>query len=614
MTEQEITQILLVRAVEERGSDYLTPANQLEALIAAGAEENDTALIQTRARSLFERLPDTVKHIPQTLRLSRTWILLLCAGAFLLGIGFNYLGPGEKIHVIYNPAVLLIVWNIGIFAVFLTRHLFLKKKTGGPDVARSDAGQLPAGQSAGQRVMPSEPPKPGYTSSVSHWLFRKIWFALHKEISKKTHDLKVTASSLRIYHRFMELWWGMNQEVFIARFTRAIHILAVFLIAGALAGIYMRGLFFEYNVIWKSTFIHDRGDIALILNLFFGLPSRLLYGTFIEASVADILLSPAGDPAAPWIHLFAVSAAVFVVPGRIFLALLESARIRSRTRQRTINPADSYYARCILLAQEMQANRLRDEIKPVVHQAIDTLAGSIAAYVRDSFYDTRVVPKFINFRENGGRIRNLETEIARESEQFADALDSFLEKARDDFRKSVSEGVSGIVRKKLAALEVDTGSDIEVTSDAYREAFNETITNRMTDGISLAVTAAVAASVGTLSGGFGKVVGIAVISTLLHTTGPVGFVIGALAGLLLGGGAAVLARDRITDAVKNQNFPAFSTRMLLRESKLDRMIDQGKSQVYRMIRTEIEGKMAPRADEITKKILSGIAVHSNPVQ
>jgi len=128
----------------------------------------------------------------------------------------------------------------------------------------------------------------------------------------------------------------------------------------------------------------------------------------------------------------------------------------------------------------------------------------------------------------------------------------------------------------------------------------------MTSSISLAVTGAVAATMGTVSGGFGKVLGVAVISTLLHTTGPVGFLIGALAGLLLGGSASVLARDKITDAVKNRSFPGFSTRMLLGESRMNRMIEEGRTRLYASIRRQIEDKLIEHKDEVTDQILSNI--------
>jgi hypothetical protein len=516
---------------------------------------------------------------------------MLCIGVFVLGIGVNYLGSADTVHIIYNPVVLLILWNIGVFALFLIRHFFLQKGTPNGDPSDMDNEPLRTTQSHDSQIRPHVSVKREYTFSISGWVLRKIWFSFHKYISKMKQDLKKVSSSLKITNRYMELWWDMHYYVFISRFTRLIHLLAVCLIMGALIGIYMRGLFYEYNVIWKSTFIHDLHDIAFILNIIFGLPSQLIHGAFIEASNINPLVSPHGEPAAPWIHLFAVSAFIFVIPQRFFLMFLESRRIK-------------------VLSDQM----LHKEISTAVKAEVSRLSETIALYSRDRFYDDKVVPQLIQFRNNGGRIRDLEEAISQQSEGFKVELESFLETAQDDFKQSLSEHVSEMIGKKLSAIEVNVEQGIDVQANAYQKALDDTVTSQITSGISLAVTAAVAAAVGTLSGGFGKVLGIAVISTLLHTTGPIGFIIGAFAGLLLGGGVSMLAKDKITDVVKNQKFPAFSTQLILRESKMNQTVEEGRAQVYTLTKTEILNKLTPYIEEITNQIISKIALVINQQQ
>ncbi len=603
MIEKEILQVLLVRSVEESDPNYFTPDVQLDSLIVSGKEENDLVLIRMRAGYLFQKLPETLKDMPRTLHLPLKWAVILCAGVFFLGIVFNYLGPGDKIHVIYNPVVLLIVWNICVFAVFLIRHLFRKDKKGSKESPRRPETDRPDTSREGHKT----PVRPDYTSSVSFWIFRKIWFSLHQKITKRKEDMKQVPALAKITYRYLELWWDMNQHIFYSRFTRFVHVLAVCLIAGALSGVYMRGLFFEYNVIWKSTFIHDANDIALILNVVFGLPSQLLHGAFIDESGIHVLLSPDGDPAARWIHLFAVSAFLFVIPERFLLIFLESWRVRSLSNKMTIDTKEPYYSRCIVLAREMQASRLKEEISAVVQAEVSRLSGSVALYARDRFYDDKVAPHLVNFRNNGGRISDLERVIIQESENFKAELDGFLETAGENFSRSVAEGVSGIIGKKLSVIKVNVGRGFRIRPDVYRQALDGTVTDMMTSGISLAVTAAVAATIGTISGGFGKVLGVAVISTLLHTTGPIGFIIGALAGLLLGGSASIIAKDRINDAVKSQNFPGFTTRLLLGESKMNRMIEEGRTQVYALIKRQIEDTLISHKDEVTEQILANIS-------
>ncbi len=607
MTDREIADILLIRSVEEVHPHYFAPNVLLDALRKSGGAKSDITLILQRAHYLSGRLPDSLKDIPFSLYLARKWIVISCIAVFLMGVLFNYLGSGDKIHILYNPVVLLILWNIFVFILFFVRYLFKRK-------SEPDHSSLKKAQG---KKKPSEPrhdrgnyPEPGYASFTSRWLLRKVWFSFHKQLVIKKQDVQRMSSPLKVTYSFLELWWDINYRVYIARFTRFIHVLAIILVLGALTGIYMRGLFFEYNVVWKSTFIHDPEKIVVILNIFFGLPSQMLNGAFIDNTGVSLLSAMSGSPAASWIHLFALSAVLFVIPERLLLVLLESGRIKSQTAHRVIELDDPYYARHIRLAQEMQIHRLQNEISAVVHRDITKLAESIAAYVRDNFYDTHIVPYFIRFRNDGGRIRDLETEIESESETFRDTLNTFLGGEQDTFIHSLSEGVSAIIGEKLSAIEVDVGKDVHVNSETYMEALDQSVTHNMTSVIGLAVTAAVAATVGTISGGFGKVLGIAIVSTVLHTSGPVGFLIGAVAGLLLGGSAAVLAKDKITDVVKTRKFPAFSTRMLLRESRLNRMIEGGRADMYRLIREEIESKLLPQGEEITNQILSRVAIPS----
>lgn len=608
MTDRDISQVLLVRSVEECDPHFFAPEIQLEALRESGETDDDRTLIQKRAHYLFQKLSGTLKDISSSIHSPRTWTVIACIAVFFLGILFNYLGPGDRIHTLYNPVVLLLLWNIAVFLILLTGHFFRKKKQISGVLPGQMKKPLKSAQSREREKKPAHSYEPEFTFSLSRWLLRKLWFSVHHQIWKRKGDIDHVSSLLKAAQRYMEHWWALNQQLVMSRLTRTVHILALCLVMGALTGIYIRGLFFEYNVVWKSTFIHDPEDISFILNILFGLPSLVLNGTFIDESGITLLLRPQGEPAAPWIHLFAMSTLMFVLPERMFLIIFETGRIKGLIRERTIDLTDPYYARYIRLAQEMQESRLQDEISRIVQSEISSMCTSIALYTRDRFYDEHIVPLFHQFRKNGGRILDLENEITEQSERFKTELDSFLKGTQEDFKKSLSEAVTRVMGKKLSSIDVTVGNGIHVNPDTFKEALDESVTQNMTNFISLAVTAAVAAAAGTISGGFGKVLGIAVVSALLHTSGPIGFLIGALAGLLFGGGASFLAKDRITDVLKNQKLPGFSTQILIRESKLNRSIEQARLQVYTVIKTEVEEKLVPHEDEISGSILSQIAL------
>jgi hypothetical protein len=609
MTERDISQVLMVRSVEECDPDFFSPEMQLEALREAGASVDDRTLILKRASYLFQELPGRLQDISLSVHAPRTWMVSACISVFFLGILFNYLGPGSRVHILYNPVVLLLLWNIAVFLILLSGY-FSRKKKQHRDVFPGRIERSLSAQTADRERQPGHSYEPEFTFSLTRWMIRKLWFSLHHQLWKRKRDMDHLSSALKTAQQYLDNWWAMNRRLVMSRFAWTVHILALCLVTGALTGIYIRGLFFEYNVVWKSTFIHDPGHISVILNILFGIPSLIMNGTFFDESHIAPLLRPGGEPAALWIHLFAMSTLMFVFPERLLLIFLEAGRIRGLTRERTINLSDPYYARYLTLSQDMQETRLQNEISYLVRAELSSMCESAALFTRDRFYDVHIVPLFYQFRQHGGRIRDLENEITRQSEKFRTELDIFLEQGQEDFRKSLSAGVSRILGKKLASIEVSVGNGIHLNPDTFRKALDASVTQKMTDFISVSVTAAVAAAAGTISGGFGKVLGIAIVSALLHTSGPIGFLIGALGGFLLGGGASVLAKDRITDIVKNREFPGIFTRILMRESKLNRTIEQARAQVYTLTKSETEEKLAPHREVITRSILSQIALPS----
>jgi hypothetical protein len=234
------------------------------------------------------------------------------------------------------------------------------------------------------------------------------------------------------------------------------------------------------------------------------------------------------------------------------------------------------------------------------------MAEAVGAYARDNFYDRHVIPRLNDFRTHGGRISDLEHMIAEESTSFEPELEHFLSERQSIFNISLASGVSQVVGRKLSPALMSLDKDVRTLSGRSAQQYGGPVSRDMTTAINITVTAAIAASLGTISGGFGKALGVAVISTLLHTTGPVGFLIGALGGLLLGGSAALLAKEKITGMVQDRNFPAFVTKAVLSESKLEKSIAEGRSQVYQSTKSEIEETLSPYIDEITGRIVSEI--------
>src|SRR5262249_19260589 len=123
----------------------------------------------------------------------------------------------------------------------------------------------------------------------------------------------------------------------------------------------------------------------------------------------------------------------------------------------------------------------------------------------------------------------------------------------------------------------------------------------LTETITVAVSTAVALAAGTVRGGMGHSLGLAIVSTLLHTTGPIGFLIGALGAFAVTAGLFDLSRESVGEWTKTVPLPAAALRLLLRDRKLESLVGQGRERAYAAVKAEVSADLgavparAPRA-------------------
>jgi Protein of unknown function (DUF2868) len=203
----------------------------------------------------------------------------------------------------------------------------------------------------------------------------------------------------------------------------------------------MRGLFFAYDVIWQSTFVKDPAVVASILRSLLG-PAALVLGRTLP-STEDVtrLLTTEGDPAAPWIHLYAVSAVLFIVIPRSILTLTISRRLR-RTRGSVELDLDAeYYGEVLRRARLVSPKELETQTRNAVREECQQVGNRLADFVCVALYDGRITPRLWQFRDQGGTLRNLEEELARECQSFSPELERELVKAEQDLERRLTERV-----------------------------------------------------------------------------------------------------------------------------------------------------------------------------
>ena len=141
-------------------------------------------------------------------------------------------------------------------------------------------------------------------------------------------------------------WARVSGPLHGARATRILHLAAAALAAGLLAGLYLRGIAFEYRASWESTFL-DAAGVRRLLAIAFA-PGAALTGVPVP-SVADVeaIRAPAGENAARWLHLMAATVVVIVIVPRLLLALYAWLVERYRSTHLALALDEPYFQRLL---------------------------------------------------------------------------------------------------------------------------------------------------------------------------------------------------------------------------------------------------------------------------
>ena len=296
MNEAAAREITLVRAIETTDSARAVWSDEDRAWAArAAAEVVGTAapanvFLARRAALVTERLAARHPVLPRLLRTFtwRGWIgPVIALIAFVLGAASDRLGPAHRVDVLAFPLLALIAWNLGVYVVILLRALARLVRRGprmGP--VRSLVGRL-------GRATPQLVPGAAITGPLG------------------------TAAAV-----FGADWARLAAPLWTARVARVLHVAAAMIALGALAGLYLRGIAFEYRAGWESTFL-DAGDVQRLLSIVLAPGSALTGIALPDAARLEAMrfgAQGAGENAAPWIHLYAATVGALVVLPRLLLA------------------------------------------------------------------------------------------------------------------------------------------------------------------------------------------------------------------------------------------------------------------------------------------------------
>jgi hypothetical protein len=329
MSPETILQLLHVRALEESDTQGCKLSWQereratREALKLAG-EPGDSShsgdvltgqqwnFLSHRAALLCQDSESSIRHVFKQNHLGR-WGMGLCAVAFIIGWTSHGLGLSRSFDLLAGPFVLVLMWNAAVY-IILFSGMFRRADKGGQSVLLAMVFEKwIMRQSAAE---PMDKSRESYLNSVTLW---------------------------------MRSWAGPAMASWF-------HAGSAFFTLGLLAAIYFRGLFTGYLAAWESTWL-DASGISVVLGTLLG-PASILTGIALPDSIESWAMlqrteSHPGVAAGPWIHLYAVTLAAWVLLPRTFLAFQASHHAK---RMRSAPPAwsrnEPYLKRLLSLARQ----------------------------------------------------------------------------------------------------------------------------------------------------------------------------------------------------------------------------------------------------------------------
>ena len=314
MNANALRAVLLVKNVEEQDPDgSVLPLAEREAATRdalrlhpkgnGDREVHAWQVLATRAdllrAKLAERHPVVTRAVSLESQIAGVGGLVLLA-AFVTGLALSLLDSRVRIEILAFPLLGVVLWNLVVYAV----------------LAVSSLRRRPAPSAAA-------PVLPGWTLWPARW----TWQRAAKLIKQSSFYHRPLSAALR---RFSEEWWPIAEPLLVWQGKRLFHFGSAAVALGLIAGFYLRGIALEYRAGWESTFLGPL-QVRSLLELVYG-PASVLTGIELPADNAAVASlhwrnGQGGGPAAPWIHLMAATAILYVVAPRLLLALTATLRL-----------------------------------------------------------------------------------------------------------------------------------------------------------------------------------------------------------------------------------------------------------------------------------------------
>lgn len=335
MHEQALRNVLLIQAIEESdpAGEVLPLADRSEATRLALRSENGAReaspeqsltpaaerFLARRAERLRERLEVRSPFVRQVLALAggATWFgPAVLALALVAGVALSVLDGVRRIDVLAFPLLGLILWNLVVYVVVLV-------------------GAVRSGRAAAAAS--------GLRALYEGWVGWRARTLLRR-------SARFNAPLAAAMRRFAAEWGAVARPLLALRAARLFHLAAALVALGLIAGLYVRGIALRYEAGWESTFLGVE-QVRTLLELMYG-PAAAISGIALPRSpeaLRALAWERGGGEAAPWIHLIAITAVLYIVLPRLALAGVTTLLLWRQSRRPAAPASMLPYARGVLL-------------------------------------------------------------------------------------------------------------------------------------------------------------------------------------------------------------------------------------------------------------------------
>lgn len=348
----EALSVLLVRAVEENDPDGhllgLEDRRRATGEVRTRAEPDPAQAIAARARALVPVIAARIPALAAAARDVRVplWIGVgLVAAAGAIGVASSALGPSRRINVLGVPILAVLGWNLLVYLLLLA-SLAVRRRG-------ASAHGAPAPSGASHRVL--------------------MWVAERAARVRGAGAEGTSAVARAATAAYLTGWRRVAAPLVIARGRALLHLGAAALAAGMIVGMYVRGIAFEYRATWESTFLGPAQVHALLVAVL-GPAGAVLGQSVPDAAALAMIRAPGSGEAASVIHLFAMTALLWVIAPRLALAAIDTARARGKARRVVLDLDEPYYRRLLAEyrgdATHVYAVPYSGELDPVAADAL----------------------------------------------------------------------------------------------------------------------------------------------------------------------------------------------------------------------------------------------------